>query len=391
MTDRWQQQKNVYSIEVLRDLARKRLPKMVFDFIDGGSEDEHTWQRNIDAFRDIALLPHVLRATPDRDLSTTVLGHRLQLPVMVAPTGLTGMFWPQGETAVARACAAAGSIMTVSHATTVSTKSLVETADNPVWAQTLIYNDKGFTREMIERAADAGCHALVLTVDLQALGQRERDLRNGFTVPPKITPRSAFEAMRHPAWLFDYFSNPEITMVNYAGDGKTDLASLAQHMGKIFDSNVSWEDFDFVRKHWDGPLVVKGILRTDDARMAVERGADAIVVSNHGGRQLDGAPSPVEVLPAIAEAVAENAEVYLCSGIRRGSDVIKCLALGARAVLIGRAHLYGVAAGGESGVAASLDILAQEMRRAMALGGWNTISDITRDCVALPADRIRQN
>jgi len=380
----WRKDKGVYSIAVLRDLARKRLPRMVFDFIDGGSEDEHTWRRNVEAFADVTLMPHMLRGTPDCDLSTTVLGAELKLPVLVAPTGLTGMFWPDGETEVARACARAGSIMTISHATTVPTQSLAQVAQQPIWAQMMVYKDRGFTREMIDRIAEAGCHALVLTVDLQALGQRERDLRNGFTVPPKVTARSALEAARHPGWLREYFTNPPVTMVNYAGDGKTDLASLAEHMSTIFDANVSWEDFDFVRQHWNGPLIIKGILRADDARVAAARGADAIIVSNHGGRQLDTAPAPIDVLPEIVDAVGDDLEVLLCSGIRRGTDVLKCIALGAKAVLIGRAHLYGVAAGGEAGVTAAFDVLGDEMRRAMALGGWNRLSDLSRDSVRLP-------
>jgi len=378
----WLQREGVYSVDVLRTRAARRLPRAVFDFIDGGADDEIAWARNTQQFRDIQMMPRIMQSTPDCDLTTEVLGKTLKTPVMVAPTGLTGMFWPEGERHVARACAAAGTIMTVSHATTIPTRDLAaEAPDHPLWAQTVVYNDADFNLEMVERARQANCHALVVTVDLQALGQRERDLRNGFTIPPKITPSSALEALRHPAWLKDYFTGPEITMANYASDGKTDLASLAEHMSKIFDCRIGWNDLRPIRDAWKGPLVIKGILHPDDARLAVDHGADAIIVSNHGGRQLDSAPAPIEALLDVVDAVGDRAEVYLCSGIRRGTDVLKCLALGAKAVLVGRAHLYGVAAGGEAGVRGALDLLGIEMQRAMALGGWNTLSMLDRDSV----------
>jgi len=353
----------IYSIDSMRSAAKRRLPRMVFDFVDGGSDDEISRRRNVSQFDQIEFAPRMLRRTPDMDLSTELFGHRLSMPVVVAPTGLSGLLWRRGELAVAKACDAAGVTMTVSHATTVDMQELAQAARNPIWFQTLIYKDRGLTREFADRARESGYAALVLTVDLQALGQRERDIRNHFTIPPKFTVTNVFDALSHPAWLYDYLSQPTITMTGY-GDGKTDLATLAQHMSTLFQPDVGWDD-------------------VDDARQAAALGVDGIVVSNHGGRQLDTAPAPVDVLPAIADVVAGDTEILMCSGIRRGTHIVKALALGARAVLIGRPHLWGLAAAGQQGVEQVFEILRQEMKRTLALGGWNSVSEVDRDALGI--------
>lgn len=367
-----------YSVDSMRSVAKRRLPRMLFDFIDGGSDDEITRSRNVSRFDDIEFAPRVLRRTPDLDLSTEVLGQKLSMPVVVAPTGLSGLMWPSGEMAVAKACAEAGVIMTVSHATTVAMEALAQASTNPIWFQTLIYKDRGMTRDFADRAKQSGYSALVLTVDLQALGQRERDIRNHFTIPPRISLKNVFDAVSHPGWLYQYLSQPQITMTGYAGDGMTDLGTLAQHMATLFESNVGWDDVEWLRAHWDGPLILKGILHPEDARQAARLGVDAVVVSNHGGRQLDTAPAPIDVLPAVVDQVAGDMEVLMCSGIRRGTHVVKALALGASAVMIGRAHLWGLAASGQPGVTEVLNILSAEMKRTLALGGWNSVADIDR-------------
>jgi len=348
----------IYSIDSMRSAAKRRLPRMVFDFVDGGSDDEISRRRNVSQFDQIEFAPRMLRRTPDMDLSTELFGHRLSMPVVVAPTGLSGLLWPRGELAVAKACDAADVAMTVSHATTVDMQELAQAARNPVWFQTLIYKDRGLTREFADRARESGYAALVLTVDLQALGQRERDIRNHFTIPPKFSAKNVFDALSHPAWLYDFFQ-----------------------------PDVGWDDVEWLRAYWQGPLILKGILHPDDARQAAALGVDAVVVSNHGGRQLDTAPAPVDVLPAVVDRVAGDMEILMCSGIRRGTHIVKALALGARAVLIGRPHLWGLAAAGQQGVEQVFEILRQEMKRTLALGGWNNLSEIDRDALrALSVD-----
>lgn len=372
-----------YSIDSMRSAARRRLPRMLFDFVDGGSDDEITHARNVSRFDDIEFAPRVLCRTPDLDLSTEVLGQRLSMPLIVAPTGLSGMLWRDGELAVARACADAGVVMTVSHATTVDMKTLAQASQNPIWFQTLIYKDRGMTRDFADRAQESGYAALVLTVDLQSLGQRERDIRNHFVIPPRFTIKNVFDAVSHPAWLLEYLTQPPITMTGYASDGKTDLGTLAQHMSTLFESNVGWDDVEWLRAHWKGPLILKGVLHPDDARQAAALGVDAVVVSNHGGRQLDTAPAPIDVLPAVVDRVAGDMEVLMCSGIRRGTHVVKALALGASAVMIGRAHLWGLASSGQSGVNDVFNILSAEIKRTLALGGWNSVAELDRDALCL--------
>ena len=370
----WQQRG--YNVDAMRALARLALPRPVFDFADGGAEDEWTLRRNEAAFDDIELLPHPLSGAATHDLSLTLFGRRLALPVMVGPTGLAGLFWPDGERAAARACAAAGTGYCVSHASVCRLED-VQTS-GPRWMQVFIFRDRGFTRELTERAAAAGYDALVLTVDNQLLGNRERDIRNGFAIPPRFGFADlAGMAMKLP-WLRRMRSElPRITFGNYVRAGDTsDIKALAGRMASLLDPAMNWADVEEVRRIWKGPLILKGLLHPDEARAAIERGVDGLVVSNHGGRQLDGAPASIDALPAVVEAVAGRVPVLLDGGVRRGLDVAKALALGATGCLIGRPQLWGLAVAGEAGVAHVLEIYRRELDRVMGLCGVSRLADI---------------
>jgi len=370
----WQQRG--YNVDAMRALARLALPRPVFDFADGGAEDEWTLRRNEAAFDDIELLPHPLSGAATHDLSLTLFGRRLALPVMVGPTGLAGLFWPDGERAAARACAAAGTGYCVSHASVCRLED-VQTS-GPRWIQVFIFRDRGFTRELTERAAAAGYDALVLTVDNQLLGNRERDIRNGFAIPPRFGFADlAGMAMKLP-WLRRMRSElPRITFGNYVRAGDTsDIKALAGRMASLLDPAMNWADVEEVRRIWKGPLILKGLLHPDEARAAIERGVDGLVVSNHGGRQLDGAPASIDALPAVVEAVAGRVPVLLDGGVRRGLDVAKALALGATGCLIGRPQLWGLAVAGEAGVAHVLEIYRRELDRVMGLCGVSRLADI---------------
>lgn len=368
-----------YSIDAMRGLARGTLPRPVFDFADGGAEDERTLRRNEAAFDDVELLPHPLSGAAARDLSVTLFGHRLALPIVVGPTGLAGLFWPDGERCAARAAAAAGTAFCLSHGSVCRLEDVPPGA--PRWMQVFIFRDRGFTRELGERAARSGYDALVLTIDNQMLGNRERDIRNGFAIPPRFRPADlAGMALKLP-WLWRMREElPRITFGNYVRPGETaDIKTLAGRMASLLDPSMTWADVDELRRRWKGPLILKGVLHPAEARAAFERGIDGLIVSNHGGRQLDGAPASLDALPAIVDAVAGKIPVLLDGGVRRGSDVAKALALGAAACLIGRPQLWGLAVAGEAGVAHVLDIYRRELDRVMGLCGVARIADIGRD------------
>jgi isopentenyl diphosphate isomerase/L-lactate dehydrogenase-like FMN-dependent dehydrogenase len=373
--------RRAYSVAALRAKARSVLPRPIFDFADGGAEDERTLRRNETAFSAFGLLPRPLREAGQRDLSIELFGKRVRLPVLIGPTGLSGLFWPGGECAAARAAAVAGTIYCASHASVVPLETIAACGVAPRWMQIFVYRDRGFTREFAERAAAAQFDALVLTIDNQLTGNRERDLRNGFTIPPRFGPVAlAGMALKLP-WLFRMRQElKRITFANYVERlGATDLKTLAQRMPSLLDPSLSWRDVDALRSWWKGPLLLKGILHPQDAREALARGVDGIIVSNHGGRQLDGAVAAVEALPDVVEAVEGRLPVLIDGGIRRGSDVVIALALGARACLIGRPHLWGLAVAGEAGVAEVLDIFRREIDRVMGLCGVSRIADIRPD------------
>lgn len=363
-----------YSVHDLRRLARRELPRPLFDFVDGGAEEERTLRRNEAAFAEIELLPRPLEGTTARDQSVTLLGQRLSLPVVLGPTGLAGLLWPEGELATARAAAAAGTAYCLSHGSTCTIEELAATGAAPRWMQVFVYRDRGLTRAFAERALAAGYDALVLTTDNQVLGNRERDLRNGFTIPPRLTGRSALGFLGRPRWLWRMRGRRGLTFANYVGAAPaSDIRSLAAHMAALLDPAASWRDVAWLRGLWPGPLLLKGVLHPEEARRAVAEGINGLVVSNHGGRQLDGAPASLDALPAVAAAVGGKIPVLLDGGVRRGSDVVKALALGAAACLVGRPHLWALAVGGEAGVAALLAMLRREIDRVLALGGWDGV------------------
>ncbi len=373
--------RRAYSIAALRELARAALPKPVFDFADGGAEDEWTLRRNETAFDELALLPKPLDGAATRDLSVTLFGKTLKLPIIVGPTGLAGLFWPDGERCAARAAAAAGTAFCLSHGSVCTLEQLAETGAVPRWMQVFIYRDRGFTRELTERAAKAGYDALVLTIDNQMLGNRERDIRNGFSIPPRFGVRGlAAMALKAP-WLWRMRHELQrVTFGNYARPGEAaDMKALAGRMASLLDPSMSWQDVADLRKLWAGPLILKGVLHPDEARRAVAEGIDGVIVSNHGGRQLDGAASSLEALPGIVAAVEGKIPVLLDGGLRRGGDVVKALALGAAACLVGRPQLWGLAVAGEAGVARMLEIYRLEIDRVMGLCGVTSIAGITSD------------
>lgn len=375
-----QWRRRAISVAAMRALARARLPRPIFDFADGGAEDELTLRRNESAFDDVDLLPRPLSGAATRDLSVELFGKKLSLPVIIGPTGLGGLFWPDGERCAARAAAAAGTAYCLSHGSVCTLEQLAETGASPRWMQVFIYRDRGFTWELTERAAKANYDALVLTTDNQMLGNRERDLRNGFTIPPRIGLRSMASMALKAEWLWRMRDDlKRITFGNYVRPGESaDIKSLAGRMATLLDPSMNWADVAELRKVWTKPLILKGILHPDEARKAVEHGVDALIVSNHGGRQLDGAAAGLDALPAILDAVGGRIPVLVDGGIRRGGDVVKALALGAKACLIGRPQLWGVSVAGEAGVARVLEIFRAEIDRAMGLCGVTRIDQIDR-------------
>ena len=384
------------NIEDLRRLAKRRLPKPIFDFVDGGAEDEWSVRRNRSAFQRWTFRPKMLVDVSKRDQSVTVFGEKLATPVIVAPTGQAGLCWPYGEVVAARAAHSRGTIYTLSTHSSCSIEQVAEGAPGPLWFQLYVWKNRDLTRSFVERARKAGYKALALTVDVQLISVRERDIYNGFTNPPRITVGNAVDMLQRVSWIKDVLRGPKQTLANLVdapGAPGDDLLTLGGMSNRQLDPSVSWDDLDWFRSLWDGPLLLKGILTSADARKAVDHGVDGIIVSNHGGRQLAGAPASVEMLPEIVDAVGGRIEVLLDSGVRRGSDVVKALALGAKAVLVGRPYVYGLAAGGQAGVERALDILSSEIDRTMALMGAPTVADLNRsflrdELAAAPAQDV---
>jgi L-lactate dehydrogenase (cytochrome)/(S)-mandelate dehydrogenase len=362
-------------------MAQRTLPRPVFDFADGGAENEYTLRRNEAAFAQVELLPQPLNGAAERDLAVELFGRRLALPVMIGPTGLSGLFWPGGEIAAARAAAAAGTAFCLSHGSTCTMEELAASAIAPRWMQVFVYRDRGLTREFVERAAAAGFDALVLTTDNQLVGNRERDIRNGFTIPPRFTLLDLVAMAGKVPWLMRMGPHlPKITFANYTSPGAAaDISAMAAKIASLLDPSMSWRDVEWLRAMWKGPLLLKGILHPREAAEAVARGVDGVIVSNHGGRQLDGAPGSLDALPGVVAAAGGRIPILVDGGIRRGADVLKALALGASLCLIARPQLFGLAVAGEAGVARVLDILRREIDRAMGLLGVRTITEIGPD------------
>lgn len=376
------------NIAELRALARRRIPRAVFDYVDGAAWDELTKARNEADLRALVVRPRVLAGLTEVDLSTTVLGQRIEVPLLGAPTGSTGLVHHQGEVGVARAVHAAGSLYVLSSSGSRGIDELARLSPGPRWFQLYVWRDRGLAKRLVEVAQENGYRALVVTVDVQRSGGRERDKRNGFTVPPRVTARSIVEGLRQPRWSFNFVRRPSIlsTSALTAAASNPGPETLAERINLHFEPALGWSDIGWLQEYWSGPIVLKGVLRVEDARQAARMGLAGVVVSNHGGRQLDQAPSSISVLPEIVDAVGSDLEVYLDGGIRRGVDVVKALALGARACLSGRALLYGLAAGGEAGAAHAMRLLVDELRLAMLLAGCPSVSELDRSWITTAAE-----
>jgi L-lactate dehydrogenase (cytochrome) len=372
------------TIADLKDLARRRVPKMFFDYADSGSWTEGTYRANEQDFAAIKLRQRVLVDMTNRSLNSEMIGQPVSMPVALSPTGLTGMQHADGEMLAAKAAEEFGVPFTLSTMSICSIEDVASVTTKPFWFQLYVMKDRTFIENLIERAKAAGCSALVVTADLQILGQRHKDLRNGLSAPPKFTPKHIWQMATRPKWCLDMARTKRHGFGNIVGHAKnvSDLSSLSVWTAEQFDPRLSWSDIAWIKERWQGKLIIKGILDEEDARAAADTGADAIIVSNHGGRQLDGAPSAISMLPKIVSAVGDRIEVHLDSGIRSGQDVLKAVALGAKGTYIGRPFLYGLGAMGKEGVEAALTIIAKEMDITMALCGKRDIQAVGKDIIA---------
>ena len=365
----------------LRELARRRVPRAFFEYADHGAYDELTLRANRDALEALRFRQRVMVDVAARNLATTLIGQPVSMPLALAPVGLTGLQRGGGEILAARAALAAGIPFCLSTMSICSIEQVRAAVGAPFWFQLYVMRDRGFTHSLIERAAAAGCSALMLTVDLPLQGQRHREHKNGLAVPPRLTPRNFFDILRRPAWAWSVLRGPGRSFGNLQGRvaEAASLTTLSQWIAQQFDPSLSWRDLDWIRARWPGKLIVKGILDAADASIAAQAGVDAIVVSNHGGRQLDGAPATIHALPRVVEAVAGACEVWFDGGILSGQSLLKALALGARAGLIGKAFTYGLGARGEAGVAQVVEFIRRELDVSLALTGQTDVRTVTRD------------
>jgi len=372
-------------VEDLRLLAKRRVPRMFYDYADSGSWTESTYRANESDFQRIRLRQRVAVNMEGRSLRTTMAGEEVAMPVALAPTGLTGMQHADGEILAARAAEAFGVPFTLSTMSICSIEDIAAHTRKPFWFQLYVMRDRGFIERLIERARAARCSALMLTLDLQVLGQRHKDIRNGLSAPPKPTLANLLNLATKPRWCLGMLGTKRRSFGNIVGhaQGVGDLSSLSSWTAEQFDPRLSWADVEWVKRRWGGKLILKGVMDVEDARLAARSGADALIVSNHGGRQLDGAPSSIAALPAIVEAVGRDIEVWMDGGIRSGQDVLKAVALGARGTMIGRAFLYGLGAMGEEGVRRTLELIANELSITMAFTGHTDIRNVDRG-VLLP-------
>ena len=377
------------SVADLRRIAKRRLPGGVFDYIDGAAEDERTLAANQAAFANTTFRPRVLRGVEQVEVASTILGQRLSYPLVLAPTGFTRIADPQGELAVARAAERAALPYTLSTLSTRSIEEVRAVSDGRLWFQVYAWRDRGLVREMIERAAAARFEALVLTVDTAVFGRRERDVRRGFSLPPTIGPRTVIDGARHPQWTWSFVRSDPIRFANVVGHDVGDGASpvnLSDYINTQFDPALSWDDVTWLRSVWDGPIILKGIQTVADAVLAAEAGCEAIALSNHGGRQLDGSPATFSLVAPVADAVGGRTEIICDGGIRRGGDIVKALAAGATACMAGRAYLYALGAAGEAGVDRVLEWFHADMIRTMTLIGAGSIADLDRSLIRLSTE-----
>jgi (S)-mandelate dehydrogenase len=379
---------NAVNIADLKTLAQRRLPKVIFDFLDGGAEDEITLRANREAFEQYRFRPRLLSGNAQRDLSVTLFGDTYKLPFLIGPTGLNGIHWRGGDIALAKAAAAAGCGLVLSTASTASLEDVAQSTPAPKWFQLYPWGDRAFIARMLERTRNAGYRAVVVTVDSLTAGRRERDARNNFAHEVRLSPSIVLDGLLHPRWL---------TSVWLAGGGMPRMESIAEFLPagatahdlsefsrSMRNPRLNWDDMAWIKREWGGPFLIKGVITAEDARRAIDIGADGIVVSNHGGRQLDNCVASIDALPEIVEAAGSSLTVLIDGGFRRGADIVKALALGARGVLLGRATLYGVAAAGEPGAAKALSILREEVDRVLALLGCHSVSanELTRAYLA---------
>ena len=371
----------ITDIEDMKRLFKRRVPKMFHDYANSGSWTESTYRANESDFQKIKLRQRVAVDMTNRTLNSTMVGQDVSMPVAIAPTGLTGMMHADGEMLGAQAAEEMGVPFTLSTMSICSIEDVASVTTKPFWFQLYVMKDRDYIERLIERAKAANCSALVLTFDLQILGQRHKDIKNGLSVPPKLTPKQIFEMAIKPRWCAQMLGTKRRSFRNIEGhvDSATDMTSLSTWIQDQFDPKLSWGDVEWIKKKWGGPLILKGILDVEDAKIAAKSGADAIIVSNHGGRQLDGARSSISILPEIVDAVGDQIEIHMDGGIRSGQDVLKAVALGAKGVYIGRPFLYGLGAMGKEGVKLSLEIIRKELDITMALCGERDLSKINRN------------
>lgn len=370
----------ITTIEDLRVLAQKRVPRMFYDYADSGSWTESTYRANESDFHRIKLRQRVAVNMEGRSTRSTLIGRDVAMPLAIAPTGLTGMQHADGEILAARAAQKFGIPFTLSTMSICSIEDVAKHTQAPFWFQLYVMKDRDFIERLIDRAKAAGCDALVITLDLQILGQRHKDIKNGLSAPPKPTLANLINLATKPRWCLGMLGTPRRQFGNIVGHvkGVADMGSLAEWTAKQFDPALSWNDVEWIKKRWGGKVILKGIQDVEDARLGVDSGADALIVSNHGGRQLDGAPSSISALPAIVDAVGQRIEVHMDGGVRSGQDVLKARALGARGCYIGRAFLYGLGAMGEAGVTRALEVIHKELDLTMAFCGRTDINTVDR-------------
>ncbi len=373
--------KNCYNFEDFRKLAKKRLPAPIFHYIDGGADDETTLKRNTNSFDDCDLIPNILRSVGEPDLSTTVFGRKIDMPIFLSPTAMQSLYHPDGDKASARAAEKFGTMYSMSTMASFSIEEIANISSGPKLFQLYIHKDKSFTDDLIDRCKRANFDGLCLTVDTLVAGNRERDHRTGFTTPPKFTLESIMNFAMRPGWLFRYFTNKKFELANIkhkTDKGTSITKSVIDYVNEQYDPNMNWDDAEYCIKKWDGPFALKGVMSVEDAKRAVDIGCTAIIISNHGGRQLDGSRTPFDQLKAISDAVGDKVEIILDGGVRRGTHVLKALAAGATACSFGKAFLFSLGAGGQQGVERLLQNIHDEIRRNMILMGCKSVKELDR-------------
>ena len=368
-----------YNFEDFRKLAKKKLPSPIFNYIDGGADDEITLKRNSEAFEDCDLVPNILNNVGEPDLSTTIFGKKIDMPIFLSPTAMQRLYHHDGDKASARAAEKFGTFYSMSSMANTTMEEISNVSSGPKLFQLYVHKDKSITDDLIERSKRSGFDAMCLTVDTLVAGNRERDHRTGFTTPPKLTFQSLFSFAIHPQWVFNYLTHPkfELSNVSKKTDKGTNIAkSVIDYVNEQYDPTMNWKDAEYIVKKWDGPFALKGVMSVEDAKRAIDIGCTAIMISNHGGRQLDGSRSPFDQLKAISDAVGDKLEIILDGGVRRGTHVIKALSAGATACSFGKAFLFSLGAGGQQGVEGLLENMQKEIRRNMILMGCKRVKDL---------------